>query len=131
MLVQITKIHSESSWSSPEDKEFFEGKVFYIPDKENHLFTVDRKWENLPPITFLMGAELLKHKDLLRPTIPLYSFGSVEVKILPLQKGKEMKKIRIEFLEDNISRCIYEISKTPTASFIESLIMQFFRFLKG
>lgn len=42
-----------------------------------------------------------------------------------------MKKIRIEFLEDNISSCIYEISKTPTASFIESLILQFFRFLKA
>lgn len=84
MLVQITKIHEESSWSSPEDKEFFEGKVFYIPKKEGHLYTSDRTWENLPPITFLMDAELLKHKDLSRTTIPLYSFSSVEVKILTL-----------------------------------------------
>ena len=84
MLVQITKILEKSAWSSPEDKEFFEGKVFYIPKKENHLFTVDRKWENLPPITFLMDAELLKHKDIARTCIPLYSFASVEVKILTL-----------------------------------------------
>lgn len=42
-----------------------------------------------------------------------------------------MKKIRIIFLEDNISNCTYEITKTPTASFIESLILQLFRFLKA
>ena len=84
MLVQITKILEESSWNNAEDKEFFEGKVFYIPKKENHLFTVDRKWENLPPITFLLDAEILSHKDLDRVTIPLYSFGHIEYKILPL-----------------------------------------------
>ena len=84
MLVQITKILEKSAWSSLEDKEFFEGKVFYIPEKKDHLFTVDRKWEDKTPITFLMDAELLKHKDLSRTTIPLYSFGNVEVKILTL-----------------------------------------------
>ena len=84
MLVQITKILEESSWSSAEDTEFFEGKVFYIPKEEGHLYTVDRKWENLPPITLLMDAELLKHKDIARTSIPLYSFSSVEVKILTL-----------------------------------------------
>ncbi len=84
MLVQITKILEESPWNSQEDKEFFEGKVFYIPEKKDHLFTVDRKWENLPPITFLLDAELLKHKDLSRATIPLYSFGYIEFKILTL-----------------------------------------------
>ena len=92
MLVQLVKILEESAWNSPEDKEFFEGKVFYIPKEENHLFTVDRKWENLPPVTFLINAELLRHKDLSRITIPLYSFSSVEVKILTLQKGKEDEK---------------------------------------
>ena len=93
MLVQITKILEESAWSSPEDKEFFEGKVFYIPEKKDHLYTVDRKWENKTPITFLMDAELLKHKDIARTSIPLYSFSSVEVKILTLQKkGEENEK---------------------------------------
>ena len=84
MLVQITKILEESAWNLLEDKEFFEGKVFYIPEKKGHLFTVDRNWEDKTPITFLMDAELLKHKDLSRITIPLYSFASVEVKILTL-----------------------------------------------
>ena len=84
MLVQITKILEESAWSSAEDKEFFEGKVFYIPEKKDHLFTVDRNWEDKTPITFLLGAEILTHKDLSRTTIPLYSFSSIEVKILTL-----------------------------------------------
>ena len=84
MIVQITKILEESAWSSAEDKEFFEGKVFYIPKKENHLTIIDRSWENKSPITFLMDAELLKHKDIARSSIPLYSFSSVEVKILTL-----------------------------------------------
>ena len=89
MLVQITKILEESAWSSPEDKEFFEGKVFYIPKEEGHLYTVDRKWKNLPPITFLIDAELFKHKDLSRTTIPLYSFSSVEVKILQWEHDEQ------------------------------------------
>ena len=84
MLVQITNILVESAWNSPEDKEFFEGKVFYIPKEEGHLYTVDRNWEDKTPITFLMDAELLKHKDIARTCIPLYSFASVEVKILTL-----------------------------------------------
>ena len=84
MLVQITKILEESAWSSAEDKEFFEGKVFWIPEKNGHISIIDRSWENLPPITFLMDAELLKHKDIVRTSIPLYSFGNIEVKILAL-----------------------------------------------
>ena len=84
MLVQITKIHEESVWSSKEDKEFFEGKVFYIPNKKEHLFTIDRKWENKPNITYLLGAEILSHKDLVRPVISSYSFSWIDYKILKL-----------------------------------------------
>ena len=84
MLVQITKIHPESSWSSPEDIEFFEGKVFYIPEKKDHISTIDRSWEERKPLNFLLDAELLKHKDIARTTIPLYSFAYIELKILTL-----------------------------------------------
>ena len=84
MLVQLTKIHKESAWSSPEDKEFFEGKVFYIPEKKDHIFTLDRSWEKKEPFNFLLDAEILSHKDLDRVTIPLYSFGDIEFKILTL-----------------------------------------------
>lgn len=84
MLVQITKIHEESAWSSKEDKEFFEGKVFYIPNKKEHLFTIDRSWEKKPNINYLLEAEILKHKDIARGTIPLYSLGYIEYKILKL-----------------------------------------------
>ena len=84
MLVQITKIHEESAWSSEEDKAFFEGKVFYIPNKEDHLFTIDRSWENKPNINYLLGAKILTHKDLVRPIISHYSFSGIEYKILKL-----------------------------------------------
>ena len=84
MLVQITKILEKSAWNSPEDKEFFEGKVFYIPKKKDHISIIDRSWEKKEPINFLLDAELLSHKDLSRVTIPLYSFGYIEFKILTL-----------------------------------------------
>ena len=84
MLVQITKILEGSSWNSPEDKEFFEGKVFYIPEKKDHISIIDRSWEKKEPINFLLDAEILSHKDLDRVTIPLYSFGYIEFKILTL-----------------------------------------------
>ena len=84
MLVQITKILEGSTWNSPEDKEFFEGKVFYIPEKKDHISIIDRSWKKEEPINFLLNAELLSHKDLSRVTIPLYSFGYIEFKILTL-----------------------------------------------
>ena len=39
-----------------------------------------------------------------------------------------MKKVRILFIEDDRTDCIYEFTKMPSVSFFSDLIKQMFRF---
>lgn len=39
-----------------------------------------------------------------------------------------MKKVRILFIEDNKTDCIYEFTEMPSANFFAELIKQMFRF---
>ena len=84
MLVQIIKLGEESVWNNKEDKEKYEGKVFYAKNK-NQVSVISRKWEGLLDIGYLSDVELIIHKDLKDLYfMDKYSFYDVEYKILKM-----------------------------------------------
>ena len=83
MLVQIIKLGKESAWNNKEDKEIYEGKVFYDKNK-NQVKMMDRSYCNKPPVGYLKDVEIIIHKDIREDFIENYSFLDVDFKILRL-----------------------------------------------
>ena len=84
MLVQLLKINKESAWNNEEDKEKYEGKVFYAKNKDQ-VEILDRGYCNKPPVGYLEDVELIIHKDLKNLYFTdKYSFFDVDFKILRL-----------------------------------------------
>ena len=82
MLIQIIKLGKESAWNNEEDKEKYEGKVFYAKNKDQ-VKMLDRSYCNKPPVGYLKDVELIIHKDFKNPYFTdKYSFYDVEYKIL-------------------------------------------------
>ena len=83
MLVQLLKINEESAWNNEEDKEKYEGKVFYAKNKDQ-VKILDRSYCNKPPIGYLGDVEIIIHKDIRKDFMEEYSFFDVDFKILRL-----------------------------------------------
>lgn len=83
MLVQLLKIGSESAWNNEEDKEKYEGKVFYAKNKDQ-VEMLYRSYCNKPPVGYLKDVEIIIHKDIRKDFIEEYSFFDVDFKILRL-----------------------------------------------
>ena len=83
MLVQLLKINEESAWNNEEDKEKYEGKVFYAKNKDQ-VKILDRSYCNKPPIGYLVDVEIIIHKDIRKDFMEEYSFFDVDFKILRL-----------------------------------------------
>ncbi len=83
MLVQLLKINEESAWNNKEDKEKYEGKVFYAKNKDQ-VKMLDRSYCNKPPVGYLKDIEIIIHKDIRKDFIEEYSFYDVDFKILRL-----------------------------------------------
>ena len=83
MLVQIIKLGKESAWNSEEDKEKYEGKVFYAKNKDQ-VIILDRSYCNKPPVGYLRDVEIIIHKDISKEFLEEYSFFDVDFKILRL-----------------------------------------------
>ena len=83
MLIQIIKLGKESAWNNEEDKEKYEGKVFYAKNKDQ-VKMLDRSYCNKPPVGYLKDVEIIIHKDIRKDFIEEYSFFDVDFKILRL-----------------------------------------------
>ena len=83
MLIQIIKLGKESAWNNEEDKEKYEGKVFYAKNKDQ-VEMLNRSYCNKPPVGYLGDVEIIIHKDIRKDFMGEYSFFDVDFKILRL-----------------------------------------------
>ncbi len=80
MLVQLLKINEESAWNNEEDKEKYEGKVFYAKNKDQvktYQIFIEPKGEHLEPAEkwkedFLKAIRKKYEKTIFKESLGMY-----------------------------------------------------------